>query len=566
MRHSLQYLLYSLLCATTTVFAQSSYIPLGSYSIHVLDRMEIKQGRLATPAEFNTTTKAYKRESIAHYVDSFNLSSAKLSKQDYFNLAYLQTDNFEYSNSENTRTKRSLWGTGIYKHKAAFVDVTIPDFVLVVNPVTHQKFEYDNNLKQPLWLNNKGIEMRGKIGNSFSFYTQASDIQQMANTWDQAFYQADTVLPGQAFLKTFDHGKTFDYWAASGYAAWQAGKYFDIQFGHGRNFIGNGYRSLMMSDFSRDHLFLRVNTRVWKINYTNIWGQMYDYVVPGRRNLPKRHYYATTYANMNITKRLNIGLFQTISFQRDSGYDNPGYDPQYLNPIIFYKPIENGLNSPDKTIIGMDFKYNFAKHFSVYGQLVISELIIGNVFSTIDSVRGWAGNKDALQIGIKYIDVFGISNLDLQLEHNRARPYMYSSFSPKNAYVNYNQNMAHPIGANFKENIVIIRFQPTNKLFINAKAIMTTYGNDTNGSNWGKDIRKNYYTFEKEYGNTIGQGVTTHLYIADIIASYMFWHNMFIDFELTYRQTSSSVSIFNSKTINPSIAFRWNINARAVDY
>jgi hypothetical protein len=554
-------LLYTILFITLKAGAQGSYVPLGSYSMHVIDRMEIKQGRLATPYEFNTATKAYKRGAIAAYADSFDVNTTQLSKQDQFNLAYLQADNFEYSNSENTRSKKSLWNSGIYKHKAAFADMTTPEYAVMINPVTYQKFEYDKNLNKVLWLNNRGVELRGRIGGSFSFYTQVSDVQQAVNTWDSSYYAATTVIPGQAYIKTSDN-KNFDYFAASGYAAWQAGKFFDIQFGHGRNFIGNGYRTFMISDFSRDHLFLRVNTRFWKINYTNIWGQMYDYVPNGQSRLPKRHYYATTYANINITKRLNIGLFQTISFQRDSGYADGGYDLQYLNPIIFYKPIENGLNSPDKTILGLDIKYNFAKHFSLYHQFVLSEFVISEVINR----TGWTGNKFAVQVGAKYIDAFGINNLDLQYEYNWARPYMYTSFEPKNAYVNYNQSMAHPLGANFKENIGIVRYQPTNKLFITAKMIMSVYGNDTNGSNWGKDIRKNYHTAPNLYGNTVAQGVTTHLYIGEVIASYMFWHNMFVDFQLTYRKTTSIVSMYETNTINPAIAFRWNINYRNCDY
>lgn len=554
-------LCFLLLALSNILMAQSSYIPLNSPSMHMLERMEIKQGRLATPQEFTTTTKAYKRISIARYIDSFDITSAKLSKVDYANLAYLQTDNFEYSNSENTRTKKSLLNTGIYKHKAAFADYTEGDVAILLNPVMYQKIEYDKNFGEVLWYNARGVELRGRIGNTFSFYTNVNDVLHEVNTWDKEFYVRDSVIPGQAFLKTTDK-KNFDYWQASGYAAFQAGKYFDFQFGHGRNFIGNGYRSLMMSDFSRDHLFLRVNTRVWKINYTNIWGQMYDYVRPGQSRLPKRHYYATTHANINIGKSFNLGLFQTISFQRDSGYSDGGYDLQYLNPIIFYKPIENGMNSPDKTIIGLDWKYNFVKHFSFYGQFVLSELVLREMVGN----KGWAGNKAALQLGLKYIDVLGISNLDVQVEHNRANPYMYTSFSSKNAYVNYNQNMAHPTGANFKETVVLLQYQPTAKLFVWAKGIVSTFGNDTNGSNWGKDIRKPFGTQENDYGNYIGQGVTTHQYIGELIVSYMFWHNMFVDVQMVYRKNSSVLPQFESQTFNPGIALRWNINAIKCDY
>lgn len=546
---------------STLVWGQGSYIQLGSYSMHVLDRMEIKQGRLATPDEFSTSAKSYQRSNIARYVDSFDVRSATLSKQDYFNLAYLQNDNFEYSSSENTLSQRKIFGTGLYKHKAAFFDVVTPDFKLVVNPVAYQKLEYDQSQGTYSYLNNRGIEIRGQVGQHLSFYTQFSDEIQKLNSWNQQFYNQFRVIPGQALLKTEDY-KTFNYWLTSGYVSYQAGKYFDIQFGQGRNFFGNGYRSLLMSDFSRDLLFLRINTRIWKINYSNIWGQLIDYQRPTESLLPRRHYFATTHASINFTKRFNLGLFQTISFQRDSGYANGGFDFQYANPIIFYKAIENGLNSPDKAILGIDWKYNFLKHFSAYGQVAISEL----VFKELVGKNNWWGNKTAVQLGLKYIDVLGIKNLDLQLEYNRVRPFMYTSFNRLNAYVNYNQNMAHPIGANFKESIAIIRYQPIEKVFITTKMMMTTYGNDTNGSNWGTDIRLSYFNRVREYGNVIGQGVTTNLYIGEMLISYMFRHNMFIDLQLTYRKTSSVLPQFNSETINGGIAFRWNINARGCDF
>jgi len=475
------YLLALLVTIFGVAHSQSSYIPMNSYSFHVLERMEIKQGRLATPQEFHTSTRVYKRESIAHYIDSFNVIKTPLSKQDYFNLTYLQNDNFEYSNSEGTKSIRPLFNEQIFEHKAAIFDVNYQDFKLIINPVFYSQLGYDIAANDFSYFNNAGIEIRGKIGNNIAYYTQYSDVNHRLENWDQQFYNRYQAIPGAAFLKSSDK-KTFNYWQASGYAVLQAGKYFDIQLGHGRNFFGNGFRSLMMSDFSRDHLFLRANTRIWKIHYSNIWGQLYNFARPSQSILPKRHYFATTHASINLTKKLNVGLFQTIVFQRDSGYANGGFDAQYLNPIIFYKPIENGLNSPDKAIMGFDMKYNFARHFSAYGQLVISEFNVSQLLAQ----RGWTGNKHAVQLGLKYIDVFSVNNLDLQLEYNQARPYMYSSFNASNAYVNFNQNMAHPLGANFREIIGIIRFQPAEKLNIKAIAIISRYGNDTNNSNWGK--------------------------------------------------------------------------------
>jgi len=553
----------TLIFASSQLVAQSTYVPLGSNTIHIIDRLEILSGKLADPQEFNTSTKSYKRSSIAKYVDSFDVSHVRLSKQDFFNLDYLQNDNFEFSNSENTKSVKPLLNNYIFEYKSAFANHSSKDFNILINPIAYLQYGYDTRLKESVSLNTRGAEIRGSIKGVLSFYTQFSDEINQTNSWVRDYYQKDSVIPGAGFLKTNNY-KTFNYELASGYLSFQISKYIDVQFGRGRNFIGNGYRSFYMSDFSTDNLFLRINTRIWKINYTNIFGQILDYTTANESNLPKRHYYATTHASINLTKNFNFGLFQTIIFQRDSGYSNTGFDAQYLNPIIFYKPIENDLNSPDKAILGADFKYNFARHFSLYGQAVISEFVLQEVLAG----TGWWANKQAYQLGVKYIDMFNLKNLDLQLEFNQANPYMYTSFSSLDTWVNYHQNMAHPLGANFREIIGVLRYQPFNRLFLKGTMIISLYGNDTNNSNWGKNIGLSYKGVEltNPYGNYIGQGITTHLYFIDLTVSYMIKHNLFIDLQLTYRKTGSSLSVFDTETFLPTIAFRWNISERRYDF
>lgn len=559
--------LLTLACSIVTgiVYGQGTYIPNGTSSIHLIDRYEIKSGRLATPQEFNTTIRGYQRNRIANYIDSFEVSGANLGKVDYFNLSYLQADNFEFSHAESSKSSRHY--KNLYLYKAATYAVKTPEFKLVLNPVTLLQQGYDTRTGRRASINNRGVELRGAIGSKLGFYTTFSDEILVPNSWVYEFYRDNLAIPGAGFWKRDDNDSIPDalnYSTAFGYIVYQPNKHFDIQFGHGNHFLGNGYRTFYQSDFSRNHLSLRVNTRIWKINYTNIWGEIFDWVPPTQRYLPKRHYYATTYANVNVTKNLNIGLFQTVSFQRDSGYASTAYDPQYLNPIIFYKPVENGLNSPDKTILGTDFKWNFLRHFQLYGQAVISEFKINELLA--DS--GWFGNKWATQLGLKYIDVAGINNLDLQLEMNIARPYMYTSFDAKNAYVNYNQNMAHPLGANFYEYIGIIRCQPIERLTMKATAIYAIYGNDTNGSNWGKNIRIAYgpNSLPRQYGNYITQGVKTTLLFTDLVLSYMLKHNFFVDLQVTYRNTSSELKQFETSAWFVGASVRWNFAERRWDF
>ena len=51
----------------------------------------------------------------------------------------------------------------------------------------------------------------------------------------------------------------------------------------------------------------------------------------------------------------------------------------------------------------------------------------------------------ALQLGAKYVDAFGINNLDLQLEMNRVRPFTHSHNDSISNYTHYNQPLAHPL-------------------------------------------------------------------------------------------------------------------------
>ena len=47
-----------------------------------------------------------------------------------------------------------------------------------------------------------------------------------------------------------------------------------MQLGHDRNFIGNGYRSLILADYSTPYFFLKLNTRIWKFNYQNLFAEL----------------------------------------------------------------------------------------------------------------------------------------------------------------------------------------------------------------------------------------------------------------------------------------------------
>jgi hypothetical protein len=267
------------------------------------------------------------------------------------------------------------------------------------------------------------------------------------------------------------------------------------------------------------------------------------------------------HASINIGKKFNLGFFESVVFTPRDSVNGNTFDLSYLNPVIFYRAIEQQNGSSDNALLGLDFKWNAIKGISFYGQAVLDEFVL----SEITSDRGWWANKYALQAGVKYIDVAGISNLDLQLEYNMARPYTYSH-NTSSSYSNYSQSLAHPFGANFNEWVAIVRYQPLPKLQLTAKTFLIKTGRDATGQNWGGDILKSYVTRQNDYGNTIGQGNRNEVLFFDLTASYMLKHNLFIEGKQIIRKSDSDLASYNNNTSLTSLTVRWNIPARTFEF
>ncbi|MDX5438094.1 MAG: hypothetical protein LPK03_12910, partial [Pontibacter sp.] len=274
------------------------------------------------------------------------------------------------------------------------------------------------------------------------------------------------MVPHEGFWKDFKEDGT-DFITARGYLNYALSKHVEVQLGHDRHFIGDGYRSLIYSDYAPPAFFLKLNTKVWKLHYMNLFQELIP-VFNRRDELYPKKYMAMHRLGVNVTDNFNFGLFEQIVFARGKGR----FELQYLNPVIFYRSVEHGLGSPDNAMLGCDFRWNLWNRVQLYGQVLLDEFVLDQV----KSGNGWWGNKFGGQIGAKYIDAFGISNLDLQGEVNAIRPYTYQYEDEFSNFQHYRQPLAHPIGANLVELVGIVRYQPIPRLNLTAKAIATQYG------------------------------------------------------------------------------------------
>jgi hypothetical protein len=398
------------------------------------------------------------------------------------------------------------------------------------------------------------------IDRKVGFYTFLGENQSVLPSYVQEELVRNPVVPHEGFWKPFKENGV-DFFQARGYIDFSISKHVYMQFGNDRTFIGNGYRSLIFSDYSPPTLYLRANVRVWKLNYTYQLNRMVaDNKAPNSERYPEK-YMAFHHLTFNIGKKLNIGVFESVVFSNEDSVSS-SFDFGYLNPVIFFRAIEQQYGSSDNAILGLDFKWNAFRRVSMYGQLVLDEFKLDEV----QAGDGWWANKYAMQLGLKYIDAFGVSNLDLQAEFNAVRPYTYAHFTQYGSYSNYRQSLAHPLGANFNEWVGIIRYQPIPRLNLIAKTFFANPGRDDVGQNWGGDILKNYTTREQDYGNTIGQGVSNTILFMDFTASYMIKHNVFIDVKQIIRQSKSDLDSYNSNTSITSVALRWNMPQRLYDF
>lgn len=559
--------------------AQSSNIPFGSETYDIVKRLEIKSGELSD--EFHSVHKPYYRKDVVSFLAKIDtLSDTELTNTDLDLLDYVYRDNMEWSERGRSYMKRGIFKT-FYRHPAHLLHVDVPNFQLMVSPVVGVRFgaeTAETNRKIKLFRT-YGAELRGQIDDFFGFYAYITDNQFVYPSYVKRYVDSTNAVPGAGYYKRFRGNDGADFFQARGYVTFSATKHVHFQFGYDKNHIGNGIRSLFLSDFGNDYLFFKINARVWKINYQSIFAQLITrYGGPGQfdQNLPRK-YAAIHHLSWNIGKHFNMGIFEGVVFARENTFEF-----QYLNPLIFFRSIEQAIGSPDNAMIGIDFKALIARRISLYGQFLIDELNFGNEFGTVnnngETLEGgffkpnkWWGTKFATQFGINYVDAFGLKNLDLQLEANFVRPYTYAHSTPVANWNHYNQSLAHPIGANLSEIIGVVRYQPIQQLKFIGRYFYTKYGADdgvTPDFSFGNDL--NVLTFPEnrpnEFQVDIHQGLLTKVHNLEMRASYQPWHNLYIDLIYQFRKSKSERADLNEQTHFMSGAVRFNLPHRSYDF
>jgi hypothetical protein len=551
----LQYLVFLLFLQITTksLFSQSNYIPQGSKEYILLDRLEIKAQK-DTVLNFSHI-KPFNRKWWVNRLEAIRADSipVNLTSIDKYNIDRALLNNLEWVTTDKSefKSKKSLWNT-FYKTPANLVEVDQKDFYLSVNPVLQLYYGKESDYGDPIMLNARGIVARGMVARKVGFYTYLVENQERGPQQYRDFVAKYRAVPGAGFYKSF---KTtgYDYFDARGGVNFNIAKYIDFQFGYDKQFLGNGYRSMFLSDFTNNYLYMNLNLRVWRLNYVAKTMQLTSQYERGTSDsiFPKK-YAAIHHISFNAPKWLTIGLFEGIVFARLNDFEFA-----YLNPIIFLRPVEQNMGSGDNAFVGIDFKANIAKRFQAYGQVNFDEFVLAEMRAG----NGWWANKWSLQLGGKYIDAFGVKNLDLQAETNFIRPFTYSHNDSIGNYTHYNQPLAHPTLSNVQEFIGIARYQPAPKWYLQGKLIAWQQGSDTASKNFGNNIFLDSDTRAGDYGYNFGSAVKKNGVNASLWAAYEWKENFFIEANFMMRKFTGS----DTRT-TASLGIRWNMARREYDY
>lgn len=293
--------------------------------------------------------------------------------------------------------------------------------------------------------------------------------------------------------------------------------HFTLRLGRGQHFFGNGHRSLLLSHNSDVHPYLRLDSKFGRFRYVNLYSRLQHLRGPASDRKRESKYGAFHYLSFEASDRWSFGFFESVLWQGKDSTNARGFDADYLNPVIFYRPVEYAQGSGDRVLMGLDIEYRAFSSLEIYFQGMLDEFLLDEMLAG----RGWWGNKYGIQGGVHWKEAFGSPRLSWRMEFNTVRPYSYTHGSPIQSYSHRGRPLAHPLGANFMEGLSIVEWK-NGPWGIRAEAIYARYGTDpSRRRSFGRNPLKPYQWRVQDYGNRIGQGQERELLFAELEGSYL---------------------------------------------
>jgi hypothetical protein len=296
-------------------------------------------------------------------------------------------------------------------------------------------------------------------------------------------------------------------------------KYFNFQIGIDHNRFGEGNRSLLLDDFGSPYPFAAMRVRLWRAEYVMMHTYMHS-PNPSQNNFRPKHS-AMHYLSLNLAKNFNISFFEAVIYDGIIAGQRRGFEFEYLNPMIIYRPAEYSLGSTDKIQLGANLSYRFSPMAVVYGQFILDEFLLS---ALRERNRDWR-NKFGFQIGVKGNSTLSSGLFHYSTEVNLVRPFTYGHSNAFQSFTNMLLPMAHPYGANFVESSTRILYSKNDwdigldlVYLLRGKNTEANYGGDLNSSSMERPRDANNQWIDDGY--FIGSGQKYNLFKSQFTLGY----------------------------------------------
>jgi hypothetical protein len=343
--------------------------------------------------------------------------------------------------------------------KKYLVELRGKDFYFKLSPAIDFSIGIDlsDTVSRTLFQNSKGIHVEGSLFENFSFSTSLYENQGRYANYETAYYTSlgelypsdstygrqNAVIPGGGRTKPFK-GDGFDYAYAIGYLVYAPFKFLSVTAGNNSQFIGDGHRSLLLSDNSYSAPYFRID---WDIHPKF----SFSYMRSRHMNLMRRpatgsvesYYeakgYSLNYFTYKPTRKIAISLFESGEWNRGDSLTSKHSHPLYYNPV----PFLSGLALKDKnevvSLLGLNIGYQVGKLHRLYAQVALND---------------YDTKKLGFQIGYRGYNYFGLKDFMLQAEYNYTSSNLYQSNNPRLNASHFNMPLAHVKGNGFQEIIL----------------------------------------------------------------------------------------------------------------
>lgn len=448
-------------------------------------------------------------------------------------------DSLMRSNTDNSQ-KSWLHRVLFNEHLA---EIKHDNYTFYLDYLTDLQLGKELNSKKHTSLNTRGYQISATIGQNFFFYTSGYENQGAFANYENGYINKTGMVPGQAYGRNASYSTSDDWAYVTTLIGYKFSKSITLVMGEDKTFIGDGYRSVLLSDYASPYPLLRLTANIREnIQYTAMWSYMEDQNTAqldtnGNYRNYRRKWGAFHYVDWNINNSLSIGFFNAfIAAEANNNGVGHGFDVNYVNPIYFVSSFGNSNGIANHTLIGINGKYKIWDRTTIYGQLLLDQAI-----SVTNS------SKNAWQLGFRGANLFKINHLNYLFEYNTASPYTYANQNPIVNYANLSEPLAHPLGANFKEWLGIINYS-IGRFDFQGQIDYAKYGLNIGNINYGKDITLANNINIPSGNNAIGQGLSTTLKYVEGTASYVlnYKYNLRLEIGGLFRQEQNSQT--NTKT------------------